>query len=92
MGLNHANAPLLATATVNPIIPLAVPQPSHAIDPLARPVSASLGVQDVSAASPGFFAPSPFGPSPTNWSSSGIHASTLNRQLFIGNVGAFIYL
>ncbi|KAF8595375.1 hypothetical protein BDV93DRAFT_421120, partial [Ceratobasidium sp. AG-I] len=43
MGLNHATAPLLAGTTVNPIIPLAVPQPS-------------------------------------------VHASTLNRQLFIGNL------
>jgi hypothetical protein len=85
MGLNPTNPALLTTIPVsNPMAPLAVPQPGHAIDPLTRPMSA-LSVPDA-APSPGFFAPSPFGPSPPNWGNSGAHSSTMNRQLFVGNV------
>ncbi|KAG8770670.1 hypothetical protein FRC12_004130, partial [Ceratobasidium sp. 428] len=84
MGLNHANPGMLTTIPItNPLVPLAVPQPGHPIDPLTRPMSA---LSADNAPSPGFFAPSPFGPNPASWASSGAHASTLNRQLFIGNL------
>ncbi|CAE7060281.1 unnamed protein product [Rhizoctonia solani] len=87
MGLNHGG-PTTAAPSVpitNPMVPLAVPQPGHALDPLSRPMSAALG-PDVPAHSPGFFTPSPYGPSPSNWSSAGYQAAASNRQLFIGNL------
>jgi len=84
MGLNHTNPSMLTTIPVsNPLAPLAVPQPGHAIDPLIRPMSA---LSTDATPSPGFYAPSPFGPGPANWASSGGQALTLNRQLFIGNL------
>lgn len=87
MGLNHVNPSGVAPSVpiTNPMVPLAVPQPSHGLDPLSRPMSAALG-QDAPAHSPGFFAPSPFGPSPSNWSNTGFQAAASNRQLFIGNL------
>ncbi|KAF8741168.1 RNA recognition motif, partial [Rhizoctonia solani] len=87
MGLNHGN-PSGGVSTVpvtNPMVPLAVPQPGHALDPLSRPMSATLG-QDAPAHSPGIFAPSPFGPSPSNWSNTAFQGGASNRQLFIGNL------
>ncbi|KAB5594673.1 RNA recognition motif domain-containing protein [Ceratobasidium theobromae] len=87
MGLNHAGPIMVPNVSVtNPMAPLAVPQPAHAVDALSRPMSAALGAQDVPSHSPGFFAPSPFGPSPPNWSNSAFQAATSNRQLFIGNL------
>ncbi|CAE6408088.1 unnamed protein product [Rhizoctonia solani] len=83
MGLNHANS--VNAPIANPMIPLAIPQPGHALDPLSRPMSAALG-QDGPAHSPGFFAPSPFGPNPSNWSNASYQAVASNRQLFIGNL------
>lgn len=89
MGLNHATSTTAAPTVpiTNPMVPLAVPQPGHALDPLSRPMSAALG-PDVPAHSPGFFVPSPFGPSPSNWSNVGYQTAASNRQLFIGNVCA----
>ena len=89
MGLNHVNSTAAppSVSITNPMVPLAVPQPGHALAPLSRPMSAALG-QDLPAHSPGFFAPSPFGPSPSNWSNAGYQAVASNRQLFIGNVCA----
>ena len=89
MGLNHTNPPTIPTSAPisNPMVPLAVPQPGHALDPLSRPMSAAMSGQDVPAPSPGFFAPSPFGPGSTNWPNSGFQtAAASNRQLFIGNL------
>ncbi|KAJ1311848.1 hypothetical protein OPQ81_010309 [Rhizoctonia solani] len=87
MGLNHGNpaAAMSSVSITNPMAPLAVPQPGHALDPLSRPMSAALG-QDAPSHSPGFFAPSPFGPNPSNWSNTGFHVAASNRQLFIGNL------
>ncbi|QRW04764.1 RNA recognition motif protein [Ceratobasidium sp. AG-Ba] len=86
LGLNHANPSILTTAPIaNPLVPLVAPQPGHPIDPLTRPMSAALSAPDT-APSPGFFAPSPFGPNSANWANSTSQASTLNRQLFIGNL------
>jgi hypothetical protein len=82
MGLNHNNPSLLPTIPVsNPLVPLAVPQPGHAIDPLTRPMSAALSAPDT-APSPGFFAPSPFGPGPPNWGNSGIANYSLETWVF----------
>lgn len=92
MGLNHAGPIMVPNVSVtNPMAPLAVPQPAHAVDALSRPMSAALGAQDVPSHSPGFFAPSPFGPSPPNWSNSAFQAATSNRQLFIGNVCVLLF-
>ncbi|CAE6442604.1 unnamed protein product [Rhizoctonia solani] len=87
MGLNHASstAAVPSVSITNPMVPLAVPQPGHALDPLSRPMSAALG-PDAPTPSPGFFAPSPFGPNPSNWSNAGYQAAASNRQLFIGNL------
>ncbi|CCO31207.1 putative RNA-binding protein C328,05 OS=Schizosaccharomyces pombe (strain 972 / ATCC 24843) GN=SPAC328.05 PE=4 SV=3 [Rhizoctonia solani AG-1 IB] len=87
MGLNHAGAAggVSSVPITNPMVPLAVPQPGHVLDPLSRPMSAAIG-QDGPAHSPGIFAPSPFGSNPSNWTNSGFQGGASNRQLFIGNL------
>src|SRR5689334_12260417 len=88
MGLNHTNPPAVvpAAAGTDPIVALAVPQPGHLLDPLSRPMSTTLGGQEIPAHAPGFFASSPSGPSPANWPNSGFQPAASNRQLFVGNV------